>query len=165
MRDSRSASRPRAVARRLYSNGVGIVFRPAAAQDAEALVALCAELGYPTSAEDLRSRIAALGEDDAVVLAEAEEDGGVVGWVHVMRAVSLVSGAQAVIAGLVVQEALRGRGVGRRLVGAAEGWARSRGLSQLALRCRVERDGAHAFYRRVGFEERKRQVLFARELR
>ena len=47
---------------------------------------------------------------------------------------------------------------------AGEAWARARGLKEMVLRSNVIRERAHAFYRRLGYEEQKRQVKLRRRL-
>ena len=83
---------------------------------------------------------------------------------QVGRGLSLASGEQAELVGLVVDEALRGRGIGAALVTAAEAWARERGLARLRVRSNVTREATHSFYRRLGYEEVKRQVVFRKSL-
>ena len=53
---------------------------------------------------------------------------------------------------LVVDERARGRGVGRALVDASVGWARSRGCVLLEVTSNRRRSDAHAFYEHLGFE-------------
>jgi GNAT superfamily N-acetyltransferase len=71
---------------------------------------------------------------------------------------------QAEIAGLVVDETARGGGIGRRLLEAAEQWARSHGCRAIRVRSNVVREGAHAFYVREGFREIKTQKVFEKGL-
>jgi GNAT superfamily N-acetyltransferase len=143
----------------------GIIVRPAEAADVDAIAFLCGQLGYPSTAEDIERRLAEAADGPrAAVLVAALRDDGVVGWVHV-RALHLVTrDACAEIVGLVVDEARRGRGIGTRLMAAAEKWARNRGLSALRLRSNVIRDEAHAFYRRLGFASSKTSLLFTKTL-
>ena len=82
-----------------------------------------------------------------------------VGWIHVFAAPRLTVATFAEIGGLVVDEGLRGRGIGRLLVSAAASWAEQRGLTTLRVRSRVERAGAHRFYRRLGFGATKQQEV------
>jgi GNAT superfamily N-acetyltransferase len=56
------------------------------------------------------------------------------------------------IGALVVDEALRGQGVGRALVEAVELEARLRGCELLYLTTSERRDDARAFYERLSFE-------------
>lgn len=54
---------------------------------------------------------------------------------------------------LVVDEQVRGRGVGRRLVEEAEQWARARGAPRMSLTSAVHRKEAHEFYVRLGYQQ------------
>lgn len=134
--------------------------RPAREDDAVALAELAAQLGYFATLEAMQQRLAAAlaSADQAVRVAEA--DGAVIGWIQVVRWVTLESGAFAEITGLVVDAGWRGRGVGRALVRWAQDWARQRGLPRLRVRSRMEREAAHAFYRGLGFDAEKVQQVF-----
>ncbi len=55
---------------------------------------------------------------------------------------------------LRVRPSVRGRGVGRRLVEAAEGWARARGCAELKVETQNINVAACRFYERQGFELR-----------
>ena len=142
-----------------------IIVRPAGAADVDAIASLCGQLGYPSTAEDIERRLAEIiGDPDAAVLVAGSRHGGVVGWVHV-RALHLITrDACAEIGGLVVDESRRGRGIGTRLMAAAEEWAQRQGLGALRLRSNVIRDEAHAFYRRQGFASTKTSLLFTKTL-
>jgi predicted N-acetyltransferase YhbS len=54
---------------------------------------------------------------------------------------------------LAVEPDLQGRGIGRRLVEAAEEFAVSRGKRALELQTRIELTGNHAAFTRLGFRE------------
>jgi GNAT superfamily N-acetyltransferase len=54
---------------------------------------------------------------------------------------------------MVVEEAARGSGVGRALLKRLEEVARAEGCGRIYLTTRYEREGAAAFYRRMGFED------------
>ena len=142
-----------------------ITVRPAEAADADSIASLCGQLGYPSTSEDIRRRLAeTAGDADAAVLVADSRRDGVVGWIHV-RALRLITrDACAEIGGLVVDESLRGRGIGARLMAAAEEWSRHRGFGALRLRSNVIRDEAHAFYRRQGFASSKTSLLFTKPL-
>jgi GNAT superfamily N-acetyltransferase len=52
---------------------------------------------------------------------------------------------------IVVEESMRGQGIGRRLIEVAVEQARAWGCDRLELTSRLERAGAHTFYESVGF--------------
>jgi GNAT superfamily N-acetyltransferase len=139
-----------------------LVIRRAGTSDTEALAELAGELGYPTEPAAMARRLASLPIQDDVWVAVV--DGSVAGWAHCTVRRSLVVEPHVEVMGLVVGEAWRGRGVGRRLMSAAEQSARAAGVESIRLRSGVQRDGAHAFYRRLGYSDRKRQVVFVRDL-
>lgn len=140
------------------------LIRPARAADAARIALLSAQLGYPAALEVVAGRLTRLAAEPAQAVLVAETDGEVVGWLQVGTGFTLESGAQAELLGLVVDGALRGRGIGAALVAAAEAWARDRGLDRLRVRTNVTREATHRFYRRLGFEEAKRQVVFRKVL-
>ena len=136
--------------------------RHAIASDAAALAALSTQLGYPAKPEEAAKRLAALGPGNAVLV--AEEVGAVVGWIHVCGVQFFQSPPFAEVGGLVVDEASRGRGVGKLLVEAAARWAAEQGYGKLRVRSNVVREDAHRFYEREGFRQVKTQVVLDRRL-
>lgn len=138
--------------------------RPAHPGDAPRLALRTGQLGYPASPEAIAGRLARLAAEATQAVLVAEAEGDVVGWAQVGRALSLESGEQAELVGLVVDEAWRGRGIGAALVAAAEAWARERSLPRLRVRSNVTRAATHRFYLNLGFEEAKRQVVFRKAL-
>ncbi len=64
-----------------------------------------------------------------------------------------------------VDEDLRRRGWGGRLVAAVEAWARDRGLSELASGAPLDNRTSIAAHKALGFSEVERQVHFAKRLR
>jgi len=142
-----------------------IRIRRAQSEDAEFLAHLSGELGYPADAAVVAQRLAVLLDrgDDAVLVAEGAE-GAVLGWVHAFVAHRLESPSFAELGGLVVSEGVRGRGIGRDLVAAAERWARGRGLTAIRVRSNVVREEAHAFYRCLGYETLKEQAVLGKIL-
>jgi predicted N-acetyltransferase YhbS len=136
--------------------------RPAQPSDVPALAELAGELGYPVEAGEMALRLASLPSDDDVLVADLEAE--VVGWVHVSLRQSLLIEPHVQVLGLVVGEQWQRRGVGRALMAAAEAWSSRRGVSLVRLRSGSQRDGAHDFYRALGYTEAKTQSVFARRL-
>jgi GNAT superfamily N-acetyltransferase len=139
--------------------------RQAEARDAGAIAKLCGQLGYPSTGDDIERRLALAGRgsDAAVLVADSRGD-GVIGWIHVRAFHLLTRDACAELGGLVVDEARRGRGIGGRLMDAAEDWARRQGLGTLRLRSNVVRGEAHAFYLGRGYTSSKTSLLFTKTL-
>jgi GNAT superfamily N-acetyltransferase len=139
--------------------------RVARAEDAAALAELCTQLGYPSTPAEVTERLERLlGDSDHVVFV-AELDGGHLGgFLHGSSGMALENGPRAEILGLVADSALRGQGIGRRLVGEMERWARLKGHRTLVVRCNVVRTAAHAFYEGLGFECTKTQKHYRKSL-
>jgi GNAT superfamily N-acetyltransferase len=146
------------------TTGAGLTLRPARPDDAPALAALCAQLGYRLDAASVQTRLRALEADASQAIEVAERDGQVLGWIQVAATNALQYGPVAEILGLVVDAAARGDGIGAALVARAEAWARARALAELRVRSRDTREDAHRFYRRAGFSEWKRQLVLRKPL-
>ena len=139
-----------------------IAIRLATVEDAERVAALSTQLGYPTSLEDTQRYLAQVARDPSHVVYVAAEDGWVVGWVHV-RAM-LHDDRAAEIEGLVVDEAYRGRGIGRLLMQQSEQWMRERGCGTVYVRSNIVREEAHRFYEGLGYENIKTSLTFRKTL-
>jgi GNAT superfamily N-acetyltransferase len=142
-----------------------VSIRAATLADAARLALLSEVLGYPATAGALAERLGRLlGRDEEVVLVAEVGSGHVVGWLHGGERELLESGRRCEILGLVVEGPHRGRGVGRRLVQAAEAWASTRGLDQMAVRSNVGRAESHPFYERLGYVRTKTQHAYRKRL-
>jgi GNAT superfamily N-acetyltransferase len=143
-----------------------VTIRPFRPGDEERIAELSRQLGYPSTAEDIRRRMEPLlGDADHAVFVADLPDLPAAGWVHVFRLATVESDARAEIGGLVVDEACRRSGVGRRLMERAEAWARERNCATVSLRSNVIRDEAHRFYRELGYSVVKTQHAFRKSLR
>jgi N-acetylglutamate synthase-like GNAT family acetyltransferase len=141
-----------------------MVVREATVEDAAAIAALLDQLGYPSAPEQVAARLRRLAHSAADALWVAEDEGLVVGLAGIHVSTSLEhDAAVAKLSELVVDERRRRAGIGAALVEAAEREARRRGCGILFLTTAERRAEAHAFYRRLGFEETGRR--FAKELR
>src|SRR5438552_7204970 len=91
--------------------------RRAKSEDAPRLAELATQLGYPSTAAQLRQRLRALlpAAQNAVFVAEAK-DAGVVGWLHVSKQALLESEVRAEVNGLVVADGHRSLGAGAQLL-------------------------------------------------
>ncbi len=138
--------------------------RPTLPEDAAALAALSTELGYPATPEEAAARRLVIQGRPDHLLRVAELEGEVVGYVHAHECLAVDVGPWVEIEVLVVTDRVRSRGVGARLVSEVEVWARERGHATVRVRSRVERERAHAFYRRLGYAPGKAQLGFKKNL-
>jgi GNAT superfamily N-acetyltransferase len=131
--------------------------------DAPAIAPLLGQLGYPSTAEDVAARFARVAgsETDEAWLAvdpdEADAE-AVIGFAagHLYWPYELDAPLSTLTA-LVVAESNRGSGAGRALVATFEEWATAAGAVRATVSSAVRRTGAHAFYERLGYEQRSRK--------
>ncbi len=136
----------------------GLVIRAAEERDLEVLIDLLQALFSieadfrPDPDRQRRGLARLLAEPARAGVLVAERGGAVVGMVTAQLVVSTSEGgASAWVEDMVVVEAERGRGIGRRLLGAIEAWAAARGASRLQLLADRENAPALAFYARLGW--------------
>ena len=141
-----------------------LTLRAIDAGDAGEAARLAAQLGYPVEPVVMADRIRAIDIDRHAVIV-ACLDRQVVGWIDVGLVQHLQSGPYAEIGGLVVSEVFRNQRVGTRLLRAAEGWARDRGVKDVVVRSQIAREAAHRFYVREGYARTKTSAVFTRTLR
>lgn len=136
------------------------------AGDAARIAELSAQLGYPVTAGEVAGRLEAIRDLENHEFSVAELPGGeVVGWIHICVRHVVMCDPMVEVNGLVVDERRRGAGIGKRLMEHAEEWAGDRGIGVVNLRSNVIREGAHAFYRCIGYEYVKHQMAFRKMLR
>jgi GNAT superfamily N-acetyltransferase len=143
------------------------VVRAVRAGDAPALADLAGQLGYPTDADELASRLPGVVENgDAILLvvADGSDRDTIHGWIHVELKRSLLAPLAAQVMGLVVDERRRSQGFGATLLEAGERWAREHGCHSMLVGTRVTRERAHRFYRRAGYDLLKTSHFFEKAL-
>ena len=137
-----------------------ILIRDIAEQDAEAINALSTQLGYTMSIEqtlaNIRSVLGTQGHNAFVAILENK----IRGWIGVAEALQIESAPFCEIRGLIVDEKLRGRGIGKLLIEKVKQWSKETGNKTLRLRCNMIRKEAHLFYQHLGFREIKEQKVF-----
>jgi aminoglycoside 6'-N-acetyltransferase I len=120
---------------------------------------LLGELGYDVPAEAVAERLRRLAasNDDAVYLFLDPGNPVPLGVIAVHWTQMLhLPAPSARITSLVVSDKARRRRVGERLIAYAAAAARAAGCGSLELTTALHRDGAHAFYRALGFTEKSR---------
>jgi GNAT superfamily N-acetyltransferase len=141
-----------------------ILIRAATARDREWILPLSARLhdfGPPpwrprpemdaAVAQGIGSALDSPGPDRAVFAAE-DADRRPLGFIHVHTAQDFFTGEEhGHVSDIVVIAAAEGRGVGRALMAAGEGWSRARGHRLLSLNVFEGNSRARALYERLGF--------------
>jgi N-acetylglutamate synthase-like GNAT family acetyltransferase len=131
-----------------------LAIRDGAASDAPRLATLLEQLGRSASAEDIARRLELLRSSDADRVIVAEADGTIVALASLHTSVWIeFDQPGAELRTMIVDERHRRRGVGAALVSELEAEARRRGCAVVFLTSAGHRADAHAFYRRIGFEE------------
>ena len=140
-----------------------VTIREAIALDAGAVAALLGELGYRSSPAQTAERLERIAADPStwVIVAEVDSELAGLGALHVQNLVERDEpGCQ--VAGLVVGQRFRRRGIGELLMHALEDEARRRGGKAMVLNTAHRRTDAHAFYEALGYEHTGRR--YAKEL-
>lgn len=136
------------------SVAAGVLVREPAEPDMRAIAGLLTQLGYPTSIDQARTRLALFDASPANHVLVAEADGRVVGLAALEIGLHIEKdGKHGQLTALVTDARLRRRGVARTLLTAVEKLARDEDCEVLFLRSNKRRSDAHAFYRTVGYEE------------
>jgi N-acetylglutamate synthase-like GNAT family acetyltransferase len=139
----------------------GLHLRPFRQSDLPVVRDLLRQLGYDVSEPELAGRIAHVVEAADHCLVVAEIEGRVVGVLHTFRRPALEKPCEAVVQALVVDAQMRGRGLGKALMRAAEEWARLKGLGSVALHTRK----AQPFYEGIGYTRVASANLMRKALR
>jgi len=130
-----------------------VEIREARPSDAAQLVGLIGLLAHQVTAAGLRQRLEHLAVDGTPQLVAIEE-GKVIGLCGLHR-MTAIHRNQPVgrITILVVAEEARGKGVGQRLVEAAEEWLKAAGCGLIELTSNDWLVEAHRFYEKIGYEQ------------
>lgn len=120
--------------------------------DCERVAALVRQLDYPATSGAMRRRLEAMDRrpDYAGWVAVDEV---VVGFVGASIGYSFVlDEPYGRVIALVVDESLRGTGIGIRLLSIAETWLAAAGVHRVMITSATRREAAHRFYERHGYE-------------
>lgn len=140
--------------------------RPLQTQDLMAYLQLRIAL-WPDSAGDFEREVSEILNADHLASFVAEQDGTLVGFVEVsLRAYAEGCDSSPVgyLEGWYVAPTHRKTGVGRRLVEAAEDWARAKGCTEMASDTELHNIQSQQAHARLGYQEVERIVCFRRSL-
>lgn len=142
---------------------MNLLVRSATPADVEAIGALIVELGYEASAADVAGRLEAIEEAGQAVLV-AEIDGQVIGCLSTSMMTVLHRPAPVGrISMMVVDERMRGKGIGTEMVIAAEELLAGKGCRLVEVTSNLRRADAHRFWERNGYE--RTSARFAKQVR
>ncbi|MCJ7715654.1 MAG: GNAT family N-acetyltransferase, partial [Anaerolineales bacterium] len=137
--------------------------RLASLQDILGLSHLSTQLGYVCPVEKIQLFLKDLDHDsDHSVFVAESGYGGLAGYVHVFKTKRLFLKPFAELGGLVVEKSYRGRGIGKILLAAAEGWANDQGCQEMRVRSNVLRERARPFYLGAGYQDVKKQTVYTK---
>ena len=132
---------------------VGCRIRDAELNDAAELANLMCQLGYPTTAPEMETRLKAILASAAYKTLVAIVDDRICGMIgtfaHSTYEHDDPSGR---IISLVTSNTARRHGIGRALIVAVERDFARRGIRRVALDMRLTREDAHRFYEALGYE-------------
>lgn len=147
------------------ANSLAFTIRPAVLDDAPQLAPLAGQLGYPSTADQVATRLREILQHTDHIIFVAERNGsGLAGYIEAFPFRTIGSNPRIEIGSLVVDESCRSQGVGHLLMDRAEEWARSHGFKEAGLRSNVIRDRAHCFYENLGYRVNKTQKSFRKQL-
>jgi ribosomal protein S18 acetylase RimI-like enzyme len=130
-----------------------LVVRTARIADAEGIARLVSDLGYQTTAGQMRKRLEAILRDDDYETLVADDNGLIVGIVGTrIGALYEDDDHYGQIMALAVASEQQRRGIGRMLIDAAEASLVARGARVLVVNSASHRSDAHMFYEGLGYK-------------
>jgi GNAT superfamily N-acetyltransferase len=139
--------------------------RPPEPRDYDKIADLASQLGYSSTAEQVQKRIDAMANSSQYAVYVAELPAGqIAGWIGLYVFHSVEQDGCVGISGLIVDQQIRSRGVGKALLDAAEKWARSLNCTAISVHSNVTRERAHQFYTRNRYEYVKAQKYLVKAL-
>lgn len=129
--------------------------RDAGEGDIPQLTVLFTDLGYPTTDDEVLVRFNQVSKNPdyrTLVITEGDDVLGLAGLMHGIWYEK--NGTYVRILAFVIRQDQRGKGIGKLLIRAVEGWAQGMGANSVILSSgnREERVGAHLFYQSLGYE-------------
>lgn len=113
------------------------------------------ELGKDVSLSELKKTVSNMCNNKDYQILVADIDGETVGFIGVHFGLAFeISGKVMRIIALAVKEDVQNQGVGTRLVGAAEEYARKNGADVIGVNSGLTREKAHTFYVNRGFNKK-----------
>lgn len=128
--------------------------------EAQQIYLLSNQLGYANDLGLLLGRLQEIVKLKDHAVFTAKIDGKIVGWLHCLVCLRVESPLFIEVTGLVVDENVRGKQIGKNLIEASKVWSRDQNISTIRIRCNVTRTESHKFYQALGFVSSKEQKVF-----
>jgi GNAT superfamily N-acetyltransferase len=133
--------------------------------DLEQVTSLVAQLGYISTEKEVRERFQIIqGLTGHKIFVAVNSSNNTVGWIHVLKFPTLEMSLATELGGLVVDSSVRGQGVGKLLMAAAEKWSLDAGFGRLQFTSQMKRTDAHVFYKKLGYQIIKNSYYFSKDL-
>lgn len=125
---------------------------------------LSEQLGYalPISEIEINIKEVTSAKNNCAFVAIADQK--IIGWIHGFKTVVLESRPYIEIGGLIVDEAHRGKGAGKKLMDRLKEWCLENNIHDIRVRSNIKRKKAHKFYVNNGFAGIKEQKVFQMKL-
>jgi len=145
--------------------GTACSVRPARPSDSSRMADLAVQLGYECTEEQVRERLREMQDSNRYSVCVAELPGGrIAGWIAGYLFRSIEAATCVEISGLIVDQQVRCRGIGKVLLEAAEEWTRHQGCDAIMVHCNITRERAHAFYANNRYHHIKTQKQLHKNL-
>ena len=131
-------------------------------KDTNDFIKLADQLGYKIDAAYIEERINS--KDDVEAVYVAAEASGIIGWIDCRISRTYYSRPYGEIVGFVVDEKVRGRGLGVKLLRRAELWMKEKGAERAVVHSNLIRERAHKFYFNNEYEFVKKSMVFRKTL-
>lgn len=127
---------------------------------------LTIQLGYPDHLGDFDKRFSLINKlpHHHLVVAEAVNDKLIAAWMHLEIRYLLVSSFKVQISALIVEEKVRGQGVGKKLLSYAENWTKNCGFKDIFIYSNMIKEETHSFYLKLGYQNSKDSKIFSKIL-
>ncbi|WP_342438707.1 GNAT family N-acetyltransferase [Paenibacillus sp. FSL L8-0436] len=140
------------------------MIRKAFPGDSQEIARLSSQLGYPVDVSQLEERLKYTSNHNDHIVYVMESNHVLLGWIHANVRFLIESPPFVEIAGLVVDSACRGNGIGKQLVQVCEQWAAESEFTKIRVRTNQTRSDAVQFYNRIGFTIKKSQLVLDKEI-
>lgn len=132
------------------------------AVDLESIRNLVGQLGEKHSPGDEKQMKSVVGSKNSKLVVARNDDAQLVGMV-IVNVIPKVSNNEARIDDVVVDESMRGQGLGKAIMNRAIEEAWGMGADKIELTSRASREAANALYQKLGFERRETNVYIMRK--